>query len=92
MREEKLRALGIAPIIHFLASHFSHQLFLNGENPISCGFTAALLANYYNHLRVAVFRWEINLGVGLLTYLYRFTQQQKKILLKQNNNMNTIFA
>ncbi len=92
MREEKLRALGIAPIIHFLASHFSHQLFLNGENPISCGFTAALLANYYNHLRVAVFRWEINLGVGLLAYLYRFTQQQKNVLLKQNNNMNTIFT
>lgn len=52
------------------------QLFLNGENPISCGFTAALLASYYNRLRIAVFRWEINLGVGLLTYLYRFTQQR----------------
>lgn len=74
-RDEKLRVLGITPLTHSLASCFSHQLILDGEDSISCGFTAALLACDHNHLRVAVFRWEINLGVGLLTYLYRFTQQ-----------------
>lgn len=74
-REEKLRVQGIISQTHSLALCFSHQLFLNGGDPISCGFTAALLACDHDHLRVAVFRWEINLGVGLLTYLYRFTQQ-----------------
>lgn len=62
-------------LLELLETDEPHQLFLNGQDAVACGFTVGLLPRDDNHLRVAVLSGQVDLGVGFLPNLEMKTKQ-----------------